>query len=141
MKKIIILNGPNLNMLGKREPEIYGPDTLDDIRTMTEQRLKNQVHLTWFQSNLEGELVSKLQEIFHGNYDGVVINPGAYAHTSVALYDAMKILKIPVVEVHLSQLYRREDFRQTLLTAKAATAIMSGFGKWSYFRAIQSLID
>ncbi len=141
MKKILIINGPNLNMLGLREPEVYGSDTLEDIRLWTDSKIKSLVETIWFQSNLEGEIVSRIQLAHTEQFDALVINPGGYAHTSVAIHDALKILKIPVIEVHLSQVYKREEFRHTLLTAKAASAIMSGLGKQSYYRAIQSLLD
>jgi 3-dehydroquinate dehydratase-2 len=141
MKKILIINGPNLNMLGLREPEIYGSETLEDIRLWTDSKINSQAQTTWFQSNVEGEIVSRIQKAHVEAFDAVVINPGGYAHTSVAIHDALKILKIPVIEVHLSQVYKREEFRHTLLTAKAASAIMSGLGKQSYYRAIQSLLD
>ena len=141
MKKIFIINGPNLNMLGTREPDVYGRETLDDIKNFTEAQLSQRVNLDWYQSNVEGEIVNRVQKLVSEDYDALVINPGGYAHTSVAIHDAMKILKIPIIEVHLSQVYRREDFRHTLLTAKAATAIMSGFGKQSYYLAISSLLD
>jgi 3-dehydroquinate dehydratase-2 len=141
MKKILIINGPNLNMLGLREPEVYGSDTLEEIRLWTDSKIKSFAETSWFQSNLEGEIVSRIQEAHTEQFDAVVINPGGYAHTSVAIHDALKILKIPVIEVHLSQVYKREEFRHTLLTAKAASAIMTGLGKQSYYRAIQSLLD
>lgn len=141
MKKILIINGPNLNMLGLREPEVYGSDSLEDIRLWTDSKIKSLAQTIWFQSNLEGEIVSRIQEAHTEQFDALVINPGGYAHTSVAIHDALKILKIPVIEVHLSQVYKREEFRHTLLTAKAASAIMSGLGKQSYYRAIQSLLD
>lgn len=138
MKKFLIINGPNLNMLGKREPEVYGTESLDDIARWTDEKLKGKAQLEWFQSNVEGEIVSRIQQAHSEKIDALIINPGGYAHTSVAIHDALKILKIPVIEVHLSQVYRREDFRHTLLTAKAATAIMSGLGKQSYYVAISS---
>ncbi len=125
-------------MLGEREPEIYGHQTLDDIKNFTEAKIKGLVQLVWYQSNVEGELVNRIQEAHKQSFDALIINPGGYAHTSVALHDALKILKIPVIEVHLSQIYLREEFRHTLLTAKAATAIMSGFGNQSYHIAINS---
>ena len=137
MKKMLIINGPNLNMLGQREPEVYGKDTLDDLKKFTESKVQNQVLLEWYQSNLEGEIVSREINPKFVEFQ----NPGGYAHTSVAIHDAMKILKIPVIEVHLSQVYKREDFRHTLLTAKAATAIMSGFGKQTYYIAINSQLQ
>jgi 3-dehydroquinate dehydratase II len=141
MKNFLILNGPNLNMLGQREPEIYGKDSLNDIRTFTESKLLGQAVCEWYQSNLEGEIVSRIQQAHSEHYDALIINPGGYAHTSVAIHDALKILKIPVIEVHLSQVYKREEFRHTLLTAKAASAIMSGLGKQSYYIAILSQLQ
>jgi 3-dehydroquinate dehydratase-2 len=128
-------------MLGKREPEIYGKDTLEEIRIWTQEKVKLSVTTEWFQSNLEGEIVSRIQAAHAEPFDALIINPGGYAHTSVAIHDALKILKIPIIEVHLSQVYQREEFRHTLLTAKAATAIMSGLGKQSYYIAIKSLVD
>lgn len=141
MKKILIINGPNLNMLGIREPEIYGDDSLDDVIQWTELKVKNKALLTWFQSNIEGEIVERIQKAFLEKFDALVINPGGYSHTSVAIHDALKTLKIPIVEVHLSQIYQREEFRHTLLTAKAASAIMSGLGKQSYYMAIHALVE
>jgi 3-dehydroquinate dehydratase-2 len=141
MKKILILNGPNLNMLGQREPEVYGKDSLDDLQRYTDAKLKDHASCEWFQSNIEGEIVTRIQQAHSENYDALIINPGGYAHTSVAIHDALKILKIPVIEVHLSQVYKREEFRHTLLTAKAASAIMSGLGKQSYYIAILSQLQ
>lgn len=139
MSDFLIINGPNLNMLGKREPEVYGALSLDDVRQHTELKLKDtQAKLEWYQTNLEGEIVDRLQKAATQNYKAVVINPGGYAHTSVAIHDAIKILQIPVIEVHLSHVYRREGFRQTLLTAKACMAIMTGLGKDAYWLAVKS---
>ena len=138
MKKFLIINGPNLNMLGQREPEVYGKDSLDDIARHTQEKVKEHASLEWYQSNIEGEIVSRIQQASTSKYDALVINPGGYAHTSVAIHDALKILEIPVIEVHLSQVYKREEFRHTLLTAKAATAIISGLGKDVYHIAILS---
>ena len=140
MKRYLILNGPNLNMLGTREPEVYGNLTLEDIRKHTEKMLsKYQVEMTWFQSNIEGELVDQIQIAQKkGEYNALIINPAAYSHTSVAIYDALKTIQIPVIEVHLTNVHAREDFRQTLLTAKAASKIMCGLGKDAYFMAILS---
>lgn len=128
-------------MLGKREPEVYGTESLDDIRLWTDSKIKSFAQATWYQSNIEGEIVDRIQAAHSEKFDALIINPGAYAHTSVAIHDALKILQIPIIEVHLSQVYKREEFRHTLLTAKAASAIMSGLGKQSYYIAIQSLID
>jgi 3-dehydroquinate dehydratase-2 len=141
MKKMLIINGPNLNMLGQREPEVYGKDTLDDLIKFTEAKISGQANLEWFQSNVEGEMVNRIQKAVSEDFSALIINPGGYAHTSVAIHDALKILKIPVIEVHLSQVYKREEFRHTLLTAKAATAIMSGFGKQTYYIAINSQLQ
>lgn len=138
---MLIINGPNLNMLGQREPEVYGKETLDDLIKYTEAQIQGLVKLEWYQSNLEGELVTRIQKASSEDFTAVIINPGGYAHTSVAIHDALKILKIPVIEVHLSQVYKREEFRHTLLTAKAATAIMSGFGKQTYYIAINSQLQ
>jgi 3-dehydroquinate dehydratase-2 len=139
MANFLIINGPNLNMLGKREPEVYGTLSLDDVRQHTELKLKDTpVKLEWYQTNLEGEIVERLQKAATQNYKAVIINPGGYAHTSVAIHDAIKILQIPVIEVHLSHVYRREGFRQTLLTAKACMAIMTGLGKDAYWLAVKS---
>jgi len=128
-------------MLGQREPEVYGKDSLDDLIKFTEAKTSGLAKLEWFQSNVEGELVNRIQKAVSEDFAALIINPGGYAHTSVAIHDALKILKIPVIEVHLSQVYKREDFRHTLLTAKAATAIMSGFGKQTYYIAINSQLQ
>lgn len=140
MANFLIINGPNLNMLGKREPEIYGSLALSDIQKYTEEKVKAEASLEWFQSNLEGEIVDRLQRAAAQNFKAVIINPGGYSHTSIAIHDAIKILKIPVIEVHISNVYQRESFRQTLLTAKACMAIMTGLGKDAYWLAVKSQI-
>ena len=135
----LIINGPNLNMLGTREPEIYGSLTLTEIQEFTEKSLeKDNVNLEWYQSNIEGEIVTKIQEATKKNYKALIINPGAYAHTSVAIYDALTMLACPVIEVHISNTHRREDFRQIKLTAKASTIIMEGLGKIAYLTAVKT---
>lgn len=135
----LIINGPNLNMLGTREPEVYGSLTLQEIIEFTEKSLgKENVSLEWFQSNIEGEIVTKIQEATKKNYKALIINPGAYSHTSVAIYDALQMIKFPVIEVHLSNTHRREEFRQTKLTAKASTIIMEGLGKIAYLTAVKT---
>lgn len=137
--KILIINGPNLDLLGEREKNIYGSESLQDIIEYTEQKCQEfnlDVELTWFQSAIEGEIIQKLH--LWRNYDKIIINPAGYSHTSIAIYDALKLIKVPIIEVHLSQIYQREEFRQTMLTAKAATAIMSGFKSKAYFLAILS---
>lgn len=138
-KKFLIINGPNLNMLGTREPSIYGPDTLQDVQTWTEDQLKNNsVEIEWYQSNIEGEIVTKIQNISSTKIQALIINPGAYSHTSIAIYDALKMVKLPIIEVHLSNTHSREPFRSTKITAKASTIIMEGLGKQAYFHAVNS---
>lgn len=137
--KFLIINGPNLNMLGTREPETYGSLTLKEIQDFTEKSLdQDNVSLEWFQSNIEGEIVTKIQEAINKKYKALIINPGAYSHTSVAIYDALQMIKFPVIEVHLSNTHRREEFRQTKLTAKASTIIMEGLGKLAYLTAVKT---
>lgn len=141
MKKILIINGPNLNLLGLREPDIYGSMTLEDIKDYTENKLKSEkqnVDLEWYQSNIEGELVESIQKAIHTEYDALIVNPAAYSHTSVAILDALRMINVPIIEVHLTNVYSREEFRQTLLTARAASKIMSGLGKDAYYLAVIS---
>jgi len=139
-KKFLIINGPNLNMLGTREPEIYGSDTLEDIKQYTETNHQHpSLKIEWFQSNIEGEIVGKIQEASKNlALDAVIINPGAYSHTSVEIYDALMLLKVKIIEVHLTNTHKRESFRQSKLTARAATIIMEGLGKNAYLMAIKS---
>ena len=136
--KIIIINGPNLNLLGKREPEIYGSKTFNDYF----QELKNRfsdIELDYFQSNIEGEIIDKLHEVGF-DYDGVVLNAAAYTHTSVGIGDAVKGITTPVVEVHISNVHSREDFRHVSYIAGNAKGVITGFGLDSYVLAIQSFI-
>lgn len=125
-------------MLGSREPEIYGTLSLQDIIEYTEKILIKKCECEWYQSNVEGDIVTRIQELTKQDFSALVINPGAYSHTSVAILDALHILKIPIIEVHLSNTHRREEFRQTKLTAKASTIIMEGLGKNAYLMAIES---
>jgi 3-dehydroquinate dehydratase-2 len=141
MLKFLVINGPNLNLLGTREPEIYGNKTLLEIQNYTQERLGNKVHLEWFQSNLEGEIVSKIQSLNHENFHGLIINPAGYAHTSVVILDALKMLKLPIAEVHLSNVYKRESFRHSMLTAGASTIIMGGLSHRVYYSAAMALTD
>jgi 3-dehydroquinate dehydratase-2 len=141
MKKCIIINGPNLNMLGQREPEIYGSDTLDDIEKYTNAKLVKlglSVDTHWTQSNSEGEIVDEIQGVAKSEFDFVVINPAAYSHTSVAILDALATIDVPIVEVHISNTNSREDFRQKKVTAKSATAVIEGLGRDVYLMAIIS---
>ena len=141
MKKFLIINGPNLNFLGKRQPEIYGPMSLEEIREYTEKKIKKfskSSEIDWFQSNLEGEIVERIQQASEQSYEALIINPAAYSHTSVAILDALKLIQYKVVEVHLSNTYNRESFRHTRLTAKSSDAIIEGLGKEVYFLGIFS---
>ena len=139
MKKIIILNGPNLNLLGEREKNQYGSFTLKDIGEKCEDfARKNKINLTMYQSNIEGEIVEKIQEI-RKDYDGLVINAGGYTHTSVAIHDALKILKIPIIELHISNIYNREEFRHKSLISKVAKGIICGFGAEGYIMALDAM--
>ena len=136
--KILILNGPNLNLLGKREPEIYGSDTFEDYFAKLQFKFK-AVELEYFQSNIEGEIIGKIQEVGF-SYDGIVLNAGAYTHTSIGIGDAVKAVETPVVEVHISNTYKREDFRHVSYISPAAKGVILGFGLQSYDLAIQSFL-
>lgn len=140
MKKILIINGPNLNMLGQREPEIYGTQTLQDIENMCETTAKiYNVELLFRQSNHEGDLIDWIQGA-HGTVDGLIINAAAYTHTSIAIHDALKILSIPVIEVHLSDPKTRESFRHVSYVEPVATAVFAGLGAQGYLKAIEKLV-
>lgn len=136
--KLFVLNGPNLNMLGKRDAEQYGSDTLRDIEQLLIDTFPDH-DLTFFQSNLEGELIEAVQSLVGSDVDGLIANFGGYTHTSVAIRDALDLLDIPVVEVHLSNVHAREDFRHTSLTGGVSTGIIAGFGKHSYVLGIRAL--
>ncbi len=139
MNKIIILNGPNLNLLGEREESQYGSFTLKDVEKIcTEYAIKNDIKLTLFQSNIEGELVDKIQTS-RDNQDGLIINAGGYTHTSVAIHDALKILKIPIIELHISNIYNREEFRHKSLISKVAKGIICGFGANGYIMSLNAM--
>ena len=136
---IQIINGPNLNLLGKREPTIYGSETFEQFLSTLSQKF-SQHNIHYYQSNVEGEIVNKLQEVGF-NYDGIILNAGAYTHTSVAIHDAIGAIKTPVVEVHISNVYAREAFRhQSLITSKCV-GLITGFGLASYTMALQFLVD
>jgi 3-dehydroquinate dehydratase-2 len=139
VKKILVLHGPNLNLLGSRENEIYGDLTLEEINKRIKKFAKEKGCLVeLYQSNHEGELVTKIQEA-RGIVDAIVINPAAYTHTSIAIRDALAAAKIPTVGVHLSNIYRREEFRQKSLTAPIALGVISGFGVNSYLLGLQAI--
>ena len=136
MKKIIILNGPNLNLLGEREKSQYGSFTLSELEKICSQfAKKNGIELTMFQSNIEGELIEKIQNSREVQ-DGLIINAGGYTHTSVAIHDALKILKIPIIELHISNIYNREEFRHKSLISKLAKGVVCGFGADGYIMAL-----
>lgn len=139
--KILVLNGPNINMLGIREPDIYGKGTYDDLcRKIKNYAKKKGVEVKLFQSNHEGDLVDEIQAAYN-KFDGIVINPAAYTHTSVALLDAVKAVGIKTVEVHISDVGSREDFRQTSYIRKAAVATVSGLGTDGYLKAMDILAE
>jgi len=139
--KILILHGPNLNMLGKREPEIYGDNTLENINnTIEEEAKKLNVEIDFFQSNSESDIVSKIQGSM-GSIDGIVINPAAYTHTSIAIRDAILSTDIPTVEVHISNIYKREEFRQKSFVSGVAVGVVSGFGIFSYILGLNAIVD
>ena len=134
--KIIIINGPNLNLLGKREPEIYGSQTFEDF-LKTLQSEFNEIEIGYFQSNIEGEIISKIQETGF-SYDGIILNAGAYTHTSIGIADAIKAITTPVVEVHISNTFSRETFRHQSYISPVAKGVIIGFGLDSYRLALKS---
>ena len=141
--KIIVVNGPNLNMLGKREPELYGSLTLEEIESFLVSRTEvadGDVSLSFFQSNSEGEIVTAIQDA-RGKFDGLIINPAAYTHTSVAIRDAILSTGLPAVEVHLSNIYRREDFRRKSFVSGVSLGVVSGFGAESYCLGLLGLVE
>ena len=140
MTKIIILNGPNLNLLGEREKSQYGSFTLKDIENKCKEFGKNNdLNINFFQSNIEGELIEKIQDS-RNSYDGLIINAGGYTHSSVAIHDALKILKIPIIELHISNIYNREDFRHKSLISKVAKGVICGFGAEGYIMACNAMV-
>ncbi|HET8735864.1 MAG TPA: type II 3-dehydroquinate dehydratase [Pricia sp.] len=136
--KILIINGPNLNLLGKREPGIYGDQTFEDYFADLKSKF-GSVQLEWFQSNIEGELIGKIQDVGF-SYDGIVLNAAAYTHTSVGIGDAVKAVETPVVEVHISNTHKREAFRHDSYISPHAKGVILGFGLQSYDLAIRSFL-
>jgi 3-dehydroquinate dehydratase-2 len=140
MKKIVILNGPNLDRLGKREPEIYGKASLADLEAALRAEFAAVAELDFFQSNHEGELIDRIAQAADAKVAGIVVNGGALTHTSVALRDALMGAHLPAVEVHISNIYKREEFRHTSLTAPACTAVITGLGLEGYHAAVRFLL-
>ena len=139
MNKIIILNGPNLNLLGEREINHYGSFTLKDIeKNCKEFASTNAITLSFYQSNIEGELIEKIQNS-RSNQQGLIINAGGYTHSSVALHDALKILKIPIIELHITNIYNREEFRHKSLISRLAKGVICGFGADGYIMALKAM--
>ena len=136
--KIIIINGPNLNLLGTREPEIYGKENMDMCLEQLQTRYP-QVEIEYFQSNHEGMLIDKMQEVGF-SYDGIILNAGAYTHTSVALLDCIRSLKTPVIEVHISNVHAREEFRNNSIISAGCKGVIAGFGLDSYRLAVEALL-
>jgi len=137
--KIAVIQGPNLNMLGMREKHIYGTMTLEQIHTQLQgSASQNGIELEFFQSNLEGEIIDRIQECM-GTVHGILINPAAYTHTSIAIADALKAVSLPTVEVHISNIYHREEFRQKSITAAASTGVITGFGPFGYHMGLIAL--
>ncbi len=134
--KIVVIQGPNLNMLGIRDQNIYGPMKLEDIHSQMKGFAdKNQIDIEFFQSNLEGEIVDRIQECI-GDADGIIINPAAYTHTSIAIRDALSAVQLPAIEVHLSNIHQREEFRHTSLTAPVCAGQIVGMGPFGYHLAM-----
>ena len=138
MKNIIIINGPNLNLLGKREPEIYGAQSFEDFFETLKADFP-QFKIDYFQSNIEGELIDKLHDVGF-SYDGIILNAAAYTHTSVGIGDAVKGISSPVIEVHISNTYKREEFRHNSFISPNAKGVILGFGLKSYTLALQSFL-
>ncbi len=137
--KVTVIQGPNLNMLGIREQQIYGPMKLEDIhKQMKAFADANGMEIEFFQTNLEGEIVDKIQECL-GDADGIIINAGAYTHTSIAIRDAIAAVQLPTIEVHLSNVYRREEFRQKSMLAPVCAGVITGFGPFSYHLAMVAM--
>jgi 3-dehydroquinate dehydratase-2 len=135
---IQIINGPNLNLLGVREKSIYGSASFEDYLTELQKHFTN-ISISYYQSNVEGELINKLHEVGF-TYDGIVMNAGAYTHTSIAIADAIAAINTPVIEVHISNVYKREEFRHTSMLANNCRGVIAGFGMHSYRLAIESLL-
>lgn len=139
--KIMVLNGPNINFLGIREKEVYGSQNYEEMCQYIKRNIKKEIELEIYQSNIEGELINLIQKAYFDKFDGIVINPGAYTHTSIALYDAIKSVSIPTIEVHISNIHKREEFRHKSFTAAACIGQICGLGSDGYILAIEFLCN
>ena len=137
--KLLIINGPNLNLLGSREPDIYGKESFEEYFSKLQSLFKD-IHLSYFQSNVEGEIIDELQKA-EKNYEGIILNAAAYTHTSIGIGDAVKAIKTPVVEVHISNTFSREEYRHTSYISPNAQGVILGFGLQSYKLAILSFLE
>ena len=139
MKKILIINGPNLNLLGNREDNIYGKDSLDKIKSDCEKKgLEKKIEIVFFQSNNEGEIIDKIHEV-NDKFDGLIINPAAFTHSSIAILDSLRAIKKPKIEIHLSNIYSREDYRKKSITSEGVDGLICGFGENSYILGIEAI--
>ena len=139
MSKVLVLNGPNLNLLGRREPDVYGATTLDQLAQMLEDAAPTAMQLEFFQSNHEGAMIDRIHQLMDQPTDGIVINPGAWTHTSVAIRDALSAIQPPIVEVHISNIHARETFRHHSYFSDIAIAVIAGCGMQGYLFALQTL--
>ena len=139
MKKILIINGPNLNLLGNREDQIYGKDSLDKIKSDCEKKgIEKQLNIDFFQSNNEGEIIDKIHEV-NDKYDGLIINPAAFTHSSIAILDSLRAISKPKIEIHLSNIYAREEYRKKSITSEGVDGLICGFGGNSYLLGIEAI--
>ena len=140
MNKVLVINGPNLNLLGKTEIEIYGKESLKDIEINTKKFAENNnLELSFKQSNEESEIINLIQDCLDGAYKGLIINAGAYTHTSVAIFDALKAIKIPIIEIHLSNINKREEFRKKSFISEVANGVIFGFGSYGYILGVMAM--
>ena len=139
MKKILIINGPNLNLLGNREDDIYGKDSLDKIKSDCEKKgIEKNLEIVFFQSNNEGEIIDKIHEV-NDKYDGLIINPAAFTHSSIAILDSLRAINKPKIEIHLSNIYAREEYRKKSITSEGVDGLICGFGGNSYLLGIEAI--
>ena len=139
MKKILIINGPNLNLLGNREDDIYGKDSLDKIKSDCEKKgIEKKLEIIFFQSNNEGEIIDKIHEV-NDKFDGLIINPAAFTHSSIAILDSLRAINKPKIEIHLSNIYAREEYRKKSITSEAVHGLICGFGGNSYLLGIEAI--